>query len=138
MSSTPTQPDDGSTATADPPTAQRLNDWRTRLDAFATAFDAEITAILTTLSSLTFDEVEDAPRTAPGDQTMEFTLPTTPPAVPAALKPTPQSAPTSGSMPAAASEPNRLAALKAKLSQQMASTGHPQSTAARTVEDSRS
>jgi hypothetical protein len=150
MSSTHTQSDPARSATADPTAAQRLNEWRTRLDSFATAFDAEISQILTTLSSLQLDEVKAAPhvlqsdkkpaapRLSNGDQTMEFILPATPPAVPAPLSSPPPEASPQVSMPATVSEPNRLAALKAKLSQQMASTGHPHAASARTAETNRS
>lgn len=173
MSRTPTPPTVGRSETADATCAQRLNEWRNRLDAFADAFNAEISQILTTLAELPVE----APRSLPagpardvspvptGAQTMEFKLP------PASIPPTPlpqnsrleaQTAAPPGAAsagastsatgpaaassprvattqntaqrpesaaqappqpPAAASEPNRLAALKARLSQQMASTG---------------
>lgn len=150
MSSTRTQSDPATSATADPTAAQRLNEWRTRLDSFATAFDAEISQVLTTLSSLQLDEVKAAPRVsqldveraaprvANGDKTMEFTLPATPPVASAPLSAPPLEAPPQVSMPATVSEPNRLAALKAKLSQQMASTGNPHAANARNAEANRS
>lgn len=123
-------------ATADPPASPGLSEWRSRLDAFAAEFDAEISQILATLSRLQLDEVPAAPSVSNCDKTMEFTLPATPP--PAPLLSAPPEAPPQNPVPASASETNRLAALKAKLSQQMASTGHPHAAAVRTAEADRS
>lgn len=172
MSRTPTPPTVGHSETAGATCAQRLNEWRNRLDAFADAFNAEISQILTTLAKLPVEAPHSLPAgpardvspVPTGGRTMEFKLP------PASLPPVPlpqnsrleaqtaarPGSPSAGALtsatgpaaatsprvattqntaqrpesaaqappqPAAASEPNRLAALKARLSQQMASTG---------------
>jgi hypothetical protein len=178
MSSAPHQHDAGTSETAESSAAQRLSDWRARLDRFGAAFDAEVSEILTTLSSLSFEEDDETlcvashPPTASNrdtassrdsvsknhrasnnhaastdrtdstnravsnnDQTMEFTLPATPPA-PLRSAP-PKEAPPQIPAREAAAEPDRLAALKAKLAQQMATTGHPQATAVRPAEEAR-
>lgn len=136
MSSRPTQVEETHSATAESPGTRQLNEWRDRIDSFAAAFDAEIAQILTTLATLQLSEVPPPSLVSNCDKTMEFTLPATPPpaprtsAPPEALQPKP--------MPESVSEPNRLAALKAKLSQQMASTGHPHAASVRTAEADRS
>lgn len=133
MSSIPHPQDDGKTATTESSAAERLADWRGQLDRFSAAFDAEISDILNTLANLTFGEADEPPAAATtSDQTMEFTLPAAPTAPLSAAAPErPQQMPA----PEAPAEPNRLAALKAKLAQQMASAGHPQATAGRVAEE---
>jgi hypothetical protein len=85
-----------------------------------------------------------------GDRTMEFTLPPAPAAALASAPRTSESrstallsadatsAPRQTMSAPAAGEPNRLAALKEKLSQQMASGGHAPPAASRSTEGSRS
>jgi hypothetical protein len=135
MSSTPHQADEGQTQFTEPSVAQPLADWRAGLDRFGAAFDAEISEILSTLASLPPEDADETPRgAANSDQTMEFTLPATPPPpLPSAPPKQPQQQPARE----IAAEPNRLAALKAKLSQQMASTGLPHPAALRPAEEAR-
>lgn len=136
MSNTPHHPhDDGTTVIAEPSAAQPLAEWRARLDRFGAAFDAEISEILTTLSSLKFEEADKvSPAATTNDQTMEFTLPKAPPTLLPAESDPPQKPPARET----AAEPNRLAALKAKLSQQMASTGSSCGSIVRSAEEGRS